>query len=370
MAYAKINPTGCTERYGLIQVRLDLFLESGDVRYDDPRFYVIDTTSKKYVLGFTGKLDKEGQPRDPEAYAAWEASLPRVWLPERCFHHHFIYLDPYTLRDEQITEAIARHLPNFYAAWVAEWDLVAGGMRHGWDVATRIRPVRFNLTQPELYVARRAECLTKVDILKVYPFATQVKGTGETCPSTDIDVGTPAQNFTNSWATTAYTVINLNNPANDTGALDYVELWLASGSATAMWAGTFSLSGSTYTCRDSANLGAAASGSKQAYTGLDIDIAAGDFIGMHAKSGTDNAPVERTSSGYGGYGAINGENIDQGDSGAFNFYYNDDAISLYGTGDTGGWGNIAKVGGITATDLAKIDGVAVADIAKINGVAV
>ena len=47
-----------------------------------------------------------------------------------------------------------------------------------------------------------------------------------------------------------------------------------------------------------------------------------------------------------------------------------DAASIYGTGETAGWGNIAKVGGITATDLAKIDGVAVADIAKINGVAV
>lgn len=35
-----------------------------------------------------------------------------------------------------------------------------------------------------------------------------------------------------------------------------------------------------------------------------------------------------------------------------------------------GWANIAKVGGVTATDLAKVDGIAVADIAKINGVAV
>lgn len=39
------------------------------------------------------------------------------------------------------------------------------------------------------------------------------------------------------------------------------------------------------------------------------------------------------------------------------------------TGETG-WANIAKVNGITATDLAKIFGIAVADIAKINGVAV
>ena len=38
--------------------------------------------------------------------------------------------------------------------------------------------------------------------------------------------------------------------------------------------------------------------------------------------------------------------------------------------ESAGWGNIAKVGGVTATDIAKVDGVAVADIAKVNGVAV
>jgi hypothetical protein len=35
-----------------------------------------------------------------------------------------------------------------------------------------------------------------------------------------------------------------------------------------------------------------------------------------------------------------------------------------------GWANIAKVNGVTATDLAKVLGIAVADIAKVNGVAV
>lgn len=42
----------------------------------------------------------------------------------------------------------------------------------------------------------------------------------------------------------------------------------------------------------------------------------------------------------------------------------------FGSETTEGWANIAKVCGVTATDLAKVDGIAVADIAKINGVAV
>jgi hypothetical protein len=38
--------------------------------------------------------------------------------------------------------------------------------------------------------------------------------------------------------------------------------------------------------------------------------------------------------------------------------------------EAGGWTNIAKVNGVTATDLAKVRGIAVADIAKRRGVAV
>ncbi len=37
---------------------------------------------------------------------------------------------------------------------------------------------------------------------------------------------------------------------------------------------------------------------------------------------------------------------------------------------TGGWANIAKVRGATATDLAKVNGIVVANVAKLNGVAV
>jgi hypothetical protein len=44
--------------------------------------------------------------------------------------------------------------------------------------------------------------------------------------------------------------------------------------------------------------------------------------------------------------------------------------SIAGWGISGGWTNIAKINGVTATDLAKVDGVAVADIAKISGITV
>ena len=48
----------------------------------------------------------------------------------------------------------------------------------------------------------------------------------------------------------------------------------------------------------------------------------------------------------------------------------DHGEAIAGTLPSTGWANIAKVNGVTATDLAKVNGIAVADIAKINGVAV
>lgn len=324
MPYGKVNPTGCAERYGLIQVRLDFCLESGDVRYDAPRFYVIDWDN---AVPYTGKLDKEGQPVNQKDYDKWEVALPRVWQSERCFHSHFIYLDPYTLRDEQITDAIGLHLPNFYKAWIDEWDKVAGGMRHGWDVATRRpRPTRFNKTQPELYVARRAECLAKVDILKMSPFATQVSETGETFPATEIDVGSKASDRA-AFITATATMIDSNNPSNGSGSLDTIEIWIYGISATDADVGTFYGSGTTYTSRDYAEIGAIVHGAKRTFTGLDIEIQTGDFIGEYG------CYIETSTSGYDGCAYKAGNNMGAGKVGGYT-WRDGDAISLYGTGET------------------------------------
>ena len=332
MAYGVVNRSGCTERYGLVQVRLDLCLEAGEVRWNDLRFYQVDQTSKAYLRGYRGKLDELGLPVDLEAFAAWESSLPRIWLPERCFHSHFIYLDPYTLRDEQITSAIGLHLPNFYAAWCAEWDKVAGGMRHGWDVATRVRPQRFNKTQPELYVARKAECLSKLPILS--SFAAHVVGEGETFPSTDIDIGDEAINRSHYTDILTTTKVSAGNPANATGNIDTIEIWLNDyySDGKAVWSGTFSASGNTLTCRDSQNMGAIVRGSKKTITDLDISVNSGDYIGVKERSSATTVGLEVSIEGA-GYWSYTGECIDASDSQTFGWTASR-AFSLYGTGET------------------------------------
>jgi hypothetical protein len=324
--YGKVNPSGTCERHGLIQTRLDFFLEEGDYRYDDPRFYIVDETSEAYLAGYTGKDSEK-----------WLATLPRVWLKERCFHSHFIYLDPYTLTEKQVEDAIALHLPNFYKAWVDEWDKVAGGMRHGWDVATRKRPTRFDIKEPELYEARKAECLSKVSILAVSDFAIQVTSVGETFPSTDIDVGSEATDrasyYAYQYSSLIYTLVDESNPANDTGVLDTVETWhgWVNGGSTPR-VGTFSKSSTTYTCRDGQSLGTATAGSKQTHTGLDVDIASGDFIGIDSLDTTGYLFIEMATTG-GTLAMGHGSFCDATDSFS-DATLSDGPISLYGTGDT------------------------------------
>lgn len=59
MPKARIEPSGCCERYGVLQTRLDMSLEEGDARWDDLRFYVTDWNSPEALAGYIG-LSTEG----------------------------------------------------------------------------------------------------------------------------------------------------------------------------------------------------------------------------------------------------------------------------------------------------------------------
>lgn len=144
-----------------------------------------------------------------------------------------------------------------------------------------------------------------------------------------IDVGSDAIDRTNNESIINYTVINLNNAANETGVITSVEIWLLSGfNASNAKIGVFYGSGTTYTCRGYVSIGSITSGSKQTFTNLNLPITAGDFIGIYATAGR----IERSTSG--------GNNVlsypgDQTASGAVTYNTSGGSIiSLYGIGAT------------------------------------
>ncbi len=93
--YVKIEPSGCCERKGMVQVRLCMYLELDDYGYE-----------KHYVQvpvfppeGYPGKVDVTGAALDIKDYEKWVKGLPLVWQ-NNPFHNHFIYVEPDTMDDE------------------------------------------------------------------------------------------------------------------------------------------------------------------------------------------------------------------------------------------------------------------------------
>ena len=87
--YFKINPTGCTERKGLVQVRFDCYLDPADAGYAEHHVTVPVIPPE----GYTGKVDEMGSPVDMAAYNKWLSSLPTE-TRDNPFCCHFRCFEP------------------------------------------------------------------------------------------------------------------------------------------------------------------------------------------------------------------------------------------------------------------------------------
>jgi hypothetical protein len=117
--FVRVEPSGCTERKGMVQVRLDFFLEEGDARYKERRIEVPSETKGETVT----------------------ISAP--------FHCHFIYVAPDT-SEKAILDIAERFLKQAYEFW-----------------ENKQFPALVNIpyTKPSLTVARKVACLEKVSAL-------------------------------------------------------------------------------------------------------------------------------------------------------------------------------------------------------------
>ena len=180
-----------------------------------------------------------------------------------------------------------------------------------------------------------------------------------------IDVGSDAVDRAEIWQVSTYTLLNKGNVANDTGNITSVEIWV-NENTTGTIVATFFGSGTDWTSRGSATIGAVTAGSKQTFSGLSFAVETGDIIGMYVGSA---GKMEIGSPNDAGMLYLSGDQIDEVQH-TYTDYGAVRAISLYGIGVTTGWSNIASVNGSASGDIAKVKGVAVADVAKVNGVAV
>lgn len=142
-----------------------------------------------------------------------------------------------------------------------------------------------------------------------------------------IDIGAGAANYENDLSS-GYTLIDLTNPANESGALDIIEIWTATN-GTGVKVGTFYGSGTSYTNRDYETLGSVASGSKHTFTGLSCSVQTGDFLGVYLGSGT----AESSNSGGSGFYYKSGDQFGAG-SQTYGAGGSATRIAIYGTGET------------------------------------
>lgn len=234
MPYAKIEPSGCGIHKNRAKLRLDFFLNP-----DDPHY---------------------------------EGDTP--------FHSHFIYPDK-DATDSQIKTEIEKCLAYFYTfhqhCWdigkpfIDEWKKVPSKAGHVRCPFMRGNPKHLSTNEAKVkaIIGRRDEF--QVGTSRVPPQNLNIgeKGT--------IDIGAPAIDRA-AQISGGSTDIPKLNPANATGNLDTVEIWVTGSLANLKVATFYVVSGNFLSTRDYITIGAASNG-YHAYTGLSIDVVIGDYIG-------------------------------------------------------------------------------------------
>jgi len=332
-AYGVVELSGCGYFKGRVKVRFDMYMTPDAPYYDKYRVEVVDETSGEYQAGYPGGMDEEtGEPISWEDYSEWWDSLPKVWVSNP-FHSHFVYFDT-DATDEEIKLKLVETTEYFYTFHKYCWDNERDFIEEWKKVPKQLGTVRDVFA---VGVEKESDCNVKVNEIRAYKDKFDTRGSkgGAKSPQDlnigekgTIDIGSPAVNRETGISIDDYTFVAKENPANATGTIDTAEIWLSVSIDPDVWVGTFSASGNVMTCRDSENLGAVPAGSKQQYTGLDVDVVAGDYWGTHCK--VSRANIERDNSGE-GYWYYSGECIDASDSQTFTFV-DERTISLYGTG--------------------------------------
>jgi len=340
MPYAKLEPSGCGIHKGRAKLRIDLFMEEADPRYD--RCYV--NVPVIPPEGYQGKVDKEGTPKNQADYDAWIEHLPHIWQ-NNPFHSHKIWLPDAGASDNYINEQIERTLTYFYQFHQQMWDTnkkfidewkkvpkVKGSIR---DIFVKGDPKDSLANQQKVadVLSRQADFWVGG---RVPPTDLNIgeKGT--------IDVGSAAIDR-ESWTAfyyseVAYTKIEYENSANATGTLDTVEIYLTyADEGNSLKVGTFTDNGGdNFTCHDAELIGETTPG-YHSYTGLSFAITFGEYLGGDSRGTANLGPALALSGGAGGRYSATGQFCDPTDTTDYSFS-SGKIMSLYGTGTESGGG--------------------------------
>ena len=139
-----------------------------------------------------------------------------------------------------------------------------------------------------------------------------------------LDIGADAIDRPTTLSATA-TYVDLNNPADDTGTITAIDIWAAANISDLKVGIFYSTGGDDYKVRSVENIGSVTSGSKQTFTGLNLPVVTGDFIGCYFSAGQ----IERHNNSFDGLYWKLGDHVTV-DSDETYSLLTDNAMSLFG----------------------------------------
>ncbi len=158
-----------------------------------------------------------------------------------------------------------------------------------------------------------------------------------------------------------YTHIDKVNPANGTGTIDTVAVYIYTAVSSAKVGIFYVVSANNLTCRSYANLGALSVG-LNTITGLSLAVQTGDYIGIYIAGGE----MDRADSG-GANWVKSGDNIP-----CTNLDFGTPGTRLYslsGSGTTPATSSIKSICGVALASVKKADGLVIGSVKRISGVA-
>ncbi|MBA7624193.1 hypothetical protein ES703_31600 [subsurface metagenome] len=301
--------------------------------------------------GYPGQVDDRGEPLDKVAYLAWLESLPTIWEVNPAFTHD-LRIDASTTLPNLESEIQHIFTPDvltsadtfLYRRDIYEAEFRATGNKAKWEAGRKEFSKFRELMQPRerlgnglvLPKGYNAKGLITAANNKFKPLDNRLDSKGKILdikPGT-ITIGAAAIDRVDAFVAN-YTLVNKENPADANGSITSIEIFAVSGNNLANCeVATFSASGNDLTSRDSEAIGAVTGGSKQTFSGKDMDAQTGDYIGCTYTAGK----LECAMSGGLGIWWKAGDNIPC-TSVSFSLE-GDGVISLYGEGVALGYQDI------------------------------
>jgi hypothetical protein len=321
----KFEPSGTCVNKEYIRIRLDLYPSPGSLSYDSHRIYSVDYDSPEWLAGYPGKMNGIDGPTDPFDYQKWFDTLPHEWVttPALCY----LLRVPYDISIAGLSGFILQEL-NIGVISTLDNILIDANREHLLSAYWYYNPDKIKYNDAKAPPLPSTEIINTINSrLEGFEITgAQIPANGEFIKPMSISIGSGAIDRVTQG--TPYTIIDKGNPANATGTLTSVSIYVNSNLGALSMATFYLVSGTNYSTRDYVDLGNTLTG-LITFSPVSIDTTLGDYLGYTCTTGY----VDRDTTGTNMCWYDDGDMIPCTNN---TFFVYDMTYSLSGTGTESG----------------------------------